>query len=999
MIFFDILYNIIIYPIEFIIEIVFYLFNNVFKSGYAASLFFLSLVINFISLPLYNIAESWQKKERDIQNKMKPMIDNIKAVYKGDQRYLLIRACQRINDYKTIYAFRGTLGLLIQIPFFLAAYNFIHNLSGLQLGSFLFIKDFSKPDAILNIGNISVNILPFVMTLFSLLSGLVYSKKLRFKESLPLYIVSLIFLVLLYNSPSGLVFYWTLNCLFSFIKNIVIEYKLYKVFVTNKYKILKSYNIFFIVLTVVFIALLSLANIERKAYLSDFEFLNEMDNYKYIGTVKYYDKLFRNSDIFQLIGNENKFDDILENVEFFGISTIVVNFSIKEKIENIDRDIIIYYKLKPRNYLLNIYAFLLAITFIINLGNIYKLIFNNNKINIYFENSRNKLIIVSCLIISLLSGLFIPSSLIGNSPAEFKNPFDLIINDFSMSLGLFLFYPLFLYILFSKNIKNYLTLLLIFAASFVLMNTFIMSGNYLNINNEFIFDNTDLLKASLKEILLTIVLIIILISIIILIIKKKKLTLLINIYSIILLALIAVSIFDISKIIKEHNKLIESQINNDKSSDIKIFNMSKTGENVFVFVLDRAINSYWLDAFERFPDYKKDFDGFVFYPNTTSLSFSTITTASLYGGYDYSPYEISANGSYNLKEKHNEALLTIPLSLEKYDYKSAMLEPTYANLSDTLDKKIFKDYTNISVYDNSSILNYSLNNYLNLDSDFNIEELTKLEQKNKIIRFSIFRMLPINFRYDFYRDKGWFLSSSSFPRINSSIRYYSMLLSTPFFVSIKQNGNYYNSLYNIITHEPAFFSSDFLPHLELNEVADNDMIIYKDDISVRHFYANVASINCITNFITYLKENNIYDNTKIIIVSDHGAGLNTTIFKDKNISFINACNSLLMYKDFNSKGEIKIETNFMTIADMPYLATKHIPNIKNPFNNKLITNDYKNKGVYLVDVNTWKSEGQFSNRYNFNEYYHVKENIFDINNWKKFVVDWKTKESGEIELK
>ena len=219
------------------------------------------------------------------------------------------------------------------------------------------------------------------MTLFSLLAGLIYSKKLRFKESLPLYIVSLIFLVLLYNSPSGLVFYWTLNCLFSLIKNIFIEYKLYKVFIVNKYKILRGYNIFFIILTIIFILLLSLGNIERKGYLGDFEFLNEMDNYKYIGTVKYYNKLFRNSDIFQLIGNKNKFDDILEDVEFLGISTIVVNFSIKEKIENIDRDIVIYYQLKPRNYLLNIYAFLLTITFIINLGNIYKLISNNNEIN------------------------------------------------------------------------------------------------------------------------------------------------------------------------------------------------------------------------------------------------------------------------------------------------------------------------------------------------------------------------------------------------------------------------------------------------------------------------------------------------------------------------------------------------------------------------------------------------------------------------------------------
>ena len=62
--FFDILYNILIYPIEFIIEILFYLFNTVFQSSYGVSLFLLSLSINFLSLPLYNIAESWQAKEK-----------------------------------------------------------------------------------------------------------------------------------------------------------------------------------------------------------------------------------------------------------------------------------------------------------------------------------------------------------------------------------------------------------------------------------------------------------------------------------------------------------------------------------------------------------------------------------------------------------------------------------------------------------------------------------------------------------------------------------------------------------------------------------------------------------------------------------------------------------------------------------------------------------------------------------------------------------------------
>ena len=358
--FFDILYNITIYPIEFIIEILFYLFNNVFKSNYGVSLFLLSLCINFLSLPLYNIAESWQAKERTIQDKMKPMIDNIKAVYKGDQRYLLIRACQRINGYKTIYAFRGTLGLLIQIPFFMAAYNFVHSLSGLNGVPFLFIKDLSKPDALIHVGNISINLLPFVMTLFSLLAGFVYSKKLKFKESLPLYIVSLIFLVLLYNSPSGLLFYWTINCLFSLIKNIIMEYKLYNIFVINRYKILKGYNIFFIIITVLFILLISLAGIERKAYLSDFNFLFIKDNnYLYSAKVKYYSKIFKSSDIFEFNGNVKKLTKHIKRIEFNGPNTKNAILELDSDINNIKENVDIYYNLKPKSYSINIYTFLL----------------------------------------------------------------------------------------------------------------------------------------------------------------------------------------------------------------------------------------------------------------------------------------------------------------------------------------------------------------------------------------------------------------------------------------------------------------------------------------------------------------------------------------------------------------------------------------------------------------------------------------------------------------
>ena len=63
---FDILYNVIIYPLIQIIEIVYLLVWKIFKnSGYAV--LGVSVAVTFLCLPLYIIAENWQQKERDIQ--------------------------------------------------------------------------------------------------------------------------------------------------------------------------------------------------------------------------------------------------------------------------------------------------------------------------------------------------------------------------------------------------------------------------------------------------------------------------------------------------------------------------------------------------------------------------------------------------------------------------------------------------------------------------------------------------------------------------------------------------------------------------------------------------------------------------------------------------------------------------------------------------------------------------------------------------------------------
>ena len=118
--------------------------------------------------------------------------------------------------------------LLIQIPFFIAAYKLLSGLPMLNNASFWFLKDLGKPDELLYVAGMHINVLPIFMTLINIIASAVYSKGLTIKEKLQLYITAAVFLLLLYNSPSGLVFYWTLNNIFSLFKNIFYRIKLSK---------------------------------------------------------------------------------------------------------------------------------------------------------------------------------------------------------------------------------------------------------------------------------------------------------------------------------------------------------------------------------------------------------------------------------------------------------------------------------------------------------------------------------------------------------------------------------------------------------------------------------------------------------------------------------------------------------------------------------------------------------------------------------------------------
>ncbi len=216
------IYGFFVKPIELVVEIVFSIMFRIFGNA-GVAIVFVSVVIQLLVLPMYKRADALQDEERQKQKEMKPWVDHIKKTFKGDERFMMLSAYYREAGYSQFSSVKSSLSLLLQIPFFIAAYNYLSNLSVLKGASFLGIADLSRPDGLIVVGGVVINLLPVLMTVFNIISGIIYTKGFPVKDKVQTFGLAVIFLVVLYTCPSGLVLYWTLNNLFSLLKNIVLK--------------------------------------------------------------------------------------------------------------------------------------------------------------------------------------------------------------------------------------------------------------------------------------------------------------------------------------------------------------------------------------------------------------------------------------------------------------------------------------------------------------------------------------------------------------------------------------------------------------------------------------------------------------------------------------------------------------------------------------------------------------------------------------------------------
>jgi len=441
-------------------------------------------------------------------------------------------------------------------------------------------------------------------------------------------------------------------------------------------------------------------------------------------------------------------------------------------------------------------------------------------------------------------------------------------------------------------------------------------------------------------------------------------------------SLISTSVVNIIKINASFNKLKTYYVKEQKIKQeiLPIFSLSRTGKNIVVIMLDRAVSVFIPFIFEESPELKEMYSGFTFYPNTVSFNgYTSIGAPPVYGGYEYTPQEVNKRTNISLVEKHNQSLIMLPRIFHENGFSVCVTDPPYANYNWKSDLSIFNNYPGIKAYTTDS-------QYTDL---WLTEHNIQLPRTGDIIKrnmfwYSLFKGLPLFFRQPIYMDGNW-CSPISNNSLRRTINGYAILDYLPRLMEITNNNiNTALIMTNNTTHENSFLQApNYTP---VTTVTNYGNTRFAKEYS---YHINAAAIKRLADWFLLLKRENVYDNTRIILVSDHGPEPNyiTKIGLPFNVDQFNP---LLMIKDFNADSEIKTDMIFMSNADVPYFSLKNIiDNPVNPFTGNLISIEQKKEPLYIAISGSIHLSDSNNSLYQLNpeKDYYIHKNIFTAENW------------------
>ena len=205
-----------------------------FVNNYGIAIIFITLLIRIIFLPLTIKSMMSMKKMQSKMALMKPKLDAVKEQYKDDKttqnsEIMKLYSKEGVNPLSSL---SGCLPMLVQIPVFVALYNVLLYSLDLRHSEFLWITDLSSPEMLFDIPGTGIpfRVLPLGMGISWFLTQKLTPPNPgadEFQTKIFQY-MPIMFTVMFWGLPSGLILYWTISNVISIFQQLYINKKFEK---------------------------------------------------------------------------------------------------------------------------------------------------------------------------------------------------------------------------------------------------------------------------------------------------------------------------------------------------------------------------------------------------------------------------------------------------------------------------------------------------------------------------------------------------------------------------------------------------------------------------------------------------------------------------------------------------------------------------------------------------------------------------------------------------
>lgn len=411
---------------------------------------------------------------------------------------------------------------------------------------------------------------------------------------------------------------------------------------------------------------------------------------------------------------------------------------------------------------------------------------------------------------------------------------------------------------------------------------------------------------------------------------------------------------------------------------------SRTQKNVLVIFLDRFMGAYVESILQTDPGLAERLSGFTWYPRSVSAGENSIAGIHpMLGGYDYMPLEMNARGK-PLRDQSVEAFSILPINFSRYGYRVNMVNPRGLGFTMSGDCEYLKMERVFC-----SHISYAVAKRRAQQLNFPLEDLSTANYADLLVLLSSMRAAPYAFKEVLYQVGPWrpflnHLSGTTFKEWAELEALDDLSMTT----AQEPNFNFVN---NILAHEPYYMGEDCVPRREQLRLPSKEVKRrgHASLFSLQHSIAARCALLAVADYLDFLKSSDVYANTKIAIVSDHGIVGPVADTSSRAVAGGTQGNMyvrtrpLMLVKDVGATGALRISDVFMPNAEMPRIVCEEIGGCVNPYLGGKTIEAHGRDDPFNVALVPWQFSLQNPDSFVVNERLILRgKDPFDVRGWE-----------------